>query len=118
MGFERFTESGRSFKARVSIRANGQIGLSHGAVAKFGLGRYQYAVLFYDKETEQIGIQPTNSAEESGAYKLNIKGSGAAISALAFMDCFGIDHEEARRYSARWDDARGMVIIELTTGAG
>jgi hypothetical protein len=116
MGFERFTESGRSFKTRVSIRANGQIGLSHGAVAKFGLGRYQYAVLFYDKETKQIGIQPTNSAEESGAYKLNIKGSGAAISALAFMDYCGIDHGQARRHSAHWDEQRGMVIIDLTSG--
>jgi hypothetical protein len=116
MGFERFTESGRSFKARISIRANGQIGLSHGAVSKFGLDRYQYVVLFYDKETKQIGIQPTNDAEEKGAYRLNVKGSGATISALAFMDYFGIDHEKAEKYSAHWDDERAMVIIDLTPG--
>lgn len=113
MAFERFTGGGRSYKARASIRKNGQIGLSQGAVQRFKLDRYPYVVLFYDKETERIGIKPTQNPEEPGAYRLNHKGSGADISGLAFLEYFGIDRDRSRRYEADWDDEQGMLVIDL-----
>jgi len=113
MGFERFTASGRSFRPRISIRKNGQISLSQGAVQKFELREVPYVVLFYDKEAQRIGIKPTHDPEEPGAYKLNHKGSGATISGLAFLDYFGIDHGRSQRYEAHWDEEHRMVVVDL-----
>lgn len=113
MAFQRFTASGRSFKARVSIRRNGQISLSQGAVQKFNLSEYPYVVLFYDKEEHLIGLKPTNDAEEPGAYKLNHKGIGASVAGLAFLDYYGIDYSRSQRYEARWDEQHEMVVIDL-----
>jgi len=113
MAFERFTASGRSFKGRVSIRKNGQISLSQGAVQKFNLADHPYAVLFYDKEGQMIGLKPTRDPEEPGAYKMNHKGMGATISGLAFLDYYGIDYSHSRRYEARWDEKHEMIVIDL-----
>lgn len=115
MAFERFTASGRSFKGRVSIRRNGQISLSHGAVQKFNLTDYSHAVLFYDKEEHLIGLKPTQDPEEPGAYKLHHQGMGASIAGLAFLDYYGIDYSHAQRYEARWDEEHEMVVIDLRT---
>ena len=113
MAFERFTASGRSFKGRVSIRRNGQISLSHGAVQKFNLADYSYAVLFYNKEESLIGLKPTQDPEEPGAYKLNLKGMGASIAGLAFLDYYGIDYSRSQRYEARWDEKHEMIVMDL-----
>jgi hypothetical protein len=114
MAFERFTASGRSFKGRVSIRRNGQISLSHGAVQKFNLADCPYVVLFYDKERTLMGLKPAQDPEEPGAYKLNHKGAGASIAGLAFLDYYGIDYSRAQRYDARWDEEHEMVVIDLS----
>ncbi|OGF52719.1 MAG: hypothetical protein A2Z21_08030 [Candidatus Fraserbacteria bacterium RBG_16_55_9] len=115
MSFERFTASGRSFKGRVSIRRNGQISLSHGAVQKFNLADYSHVVLFYDKDANLIGLKPTRDPEEPGAYKLNLKGMGASVAGLAFLDYYGIDYSRSQRYEARWDEEHEMVVIDLRT---
>ena len=114
MAFQRFTESGRSFKARISIRKNGQIGFSNGAVKKFGLQKFSHVVLFYDADKKRIGIKPTNDSEEEGAYKLNIKETGASVAGLAFIDYFDIPHENTQKYEAKWDDESQMIIVDLT----
>jgi len=118
MAFERFTAGGRSFRPRVSIRKNGQIGLSQGAVQQFKLSDFPYVVLFYDKDQELIGIKPTRDPEEPGAYKLNHKGSSATISGLAFLDYFGIDYSRSQRYEARWDEEHQMVVVDLRAPLG
>ncbi len=115
MAFERFTASGKSFKARISIRKNGQISLSQGAVQKFRLTEYPYAVLFYDKEKHRIGLKPTQDPEEPGAYKLNFKGTGASVAGLAFLDYYGIDYSRSRRFEAQWDEEHEMIVIDLAS---
>ncbi|MFQ5730096.1 MAG: hypothetical protein ACE5GN_07025 [Waddliaceae bacterium] len=112
MGFERFTKVGVSYKPRISIRANGQFGFTAGAVKKFHLNDYKFAVLFYDKEASRIGIKLTNEPEE-GICRLQVKSTNAFLSARAFLDYYGIDYGETKRYDAEWSEEDEMVVIAL-----
>lgn len=112
MSFERFVKTGKSYRPRISIRANGQFGFTSGAIEKFQLNQYKYAVLFYDKENSKIGIKLTNN-EENGILKLQIRASNAFLSAKPFLDYYDIDHNKTKRYDALWDADEEMVVISL-----
>ena len=112
MAFERFTEIGQSFKPKISIWANGgQIGFNQGAMKKYKLENYQYAILFFDKENKRIGIRFTNDENEEGANKFNhVRG---VISGKAFLDCYGIDYSKTNRYDVAFDQEDDLYIINL-----
>jgi len=112
MPFERFTETGKSYRPKISIRSNGQIGFNLGAIKKFALNKYKYAVLFFDRENIKIGIKLTNS-EEDGISKLQVRKSNAAISAKAFFDYYSIDYSKSKRYDAVWDEKEQMIIASI-----
>lgn len=111
MAFEKFVEVGKSFKPRISIRSNGQFGFTTGAINKFKLRDFKYAVLFFDRDTQKIGIMPTNN-EEEGACRIVIRSTNAFISARAFLDYYGIDYLKTKRYDAEWAEGEGMIIIQ------
>jgi len=113
MGFERFTETGRSFKTRLSIRSNGQIGFTQGAIHRFKMQDFKYAVLFYDKDKPAIGIRLTNDEAEEGRCKLQVRPESATISAKSFLDYYGINHQKTRSYGAIWDDENTMITASL-----
>lgn len=113
MGFVKFTESARSYKLKISIRTNGTLGFNSGAVEKFGLRSYGYALLFYDKEKNLVGVKPTKSDEE-GAHTLNVGKTGAWIAARRFLDYFGINTDVTKRCDARWDDKEKMIVFEAS----
>lgn len=110
--FERFTNTGTSYRPKASIRSAGQIGFSVGAIRRFGLEKYNYAVLFFDSKNQVIGIKPTNEPEE-GANKLKVRNSGADVTAKAFLQYYEIPHEETRQYDAYWSDQHKMVLVYL-----
>lgn len=112
MPFERFTQTGKSYRPKISIRSNGQIGFNFGAIEKFKLNKYKYAILFFDKEITRIGVKLTND-EEEGICKLQVRKSNAAISAKAFLDYYSIDYTKTKRYEATWDEKEQMVIVTI-----
>lgn len=115
MAFERFIETGRSYKPKISIRGNGQIGFNFGAIKRFVLENYEYAVLFYDKETQRIGIKLTNEKEE-GISKLKVRKSSAAVSAKSFLDYYEIEYGgSVRKFDIYWDEAAEMLIADLSS---
>ena len=111
-GFERFTMKGRSFKPRVTIRARGQIGFNNGSVVKFEIEKYDYIVLFYSREKNQIAMRLTNDKNESGAIKLIKKHGNYCFSGKAFLDFYGIGYDKSKI-----QDAEGMndniILITL-----
>ena len=117
MGFEKFTQTGRSFTPKVSIWSRGQIGFNNGAVKRFKLEKFKYVVFFYDKETNRIGIRPIDTVED-GAVKLNQKATGATVGAKAFLDFYDIDYEETRQYSVQEDKGNDLLVIDLNETAG
>jgi hypothetical protein len=122
--FEKFNAAGGSFSPKVSLRMNGSIGLSQGALRKFGLdkGRW-WVVLFYDKDAKLIGIHPTENESEDAAIKLQCREVTAPggktnlisqVSAKAFLEYFSIPYkDQTRTYVPTYDANNKMIIIDL-----
>ncbi len=113
MPFERFTETDKTFKPRVTIRKSAQLSFSQGAVNKFKLDQAAGVVLYFDPDKQQVGIQPTDDLEEEGALALNRKGGNASVSAAPFLDYYDIAYDETRRFAAGWDAKQGMLVVSL-----
>jgi hypothetical protein len=114
MGFEKFTETARSYRAKVSIRSNGTIGLNGGAVNKFNLERFEWVILYFDKERKLIGIKPTASENEEGTHKINRGKTGAWIAARRFLDYYEAGITKTKRFDATWDDKEKMIIVQVS----
>jgi len=108
-GFERFTRKGRSFRPRISIRARGQIGFNNGSVQRFELSKYEFVILYYSKEKNQIAIQLTNNKNEDGSIKLIKKSGNYCFSGKAFLDFYGIDYEKTRTFDL--ESINGNVLV-------
>lgn len=117
MPFERFTAiNSRGFKPRVSIWKGGHISLNQGAARHFKVTSASHAVLFYDKSNTKIGIKITNDSNEEGAISMTIRGegkSGATIAARTFLEFYGIDYSETRKYTPEYDEDNQLWTIQL-----
>lgn len=125
MAFELFTQAGGSFAAKVSIRANGQMGLSQGLLRRQGMDKGDWFVrLYYDRETKRVALQPTSDGTAEGAIKvLRRENTGrdgkpsfsAQISGRSFLEFHDIPYKDGTlSYDATWVDADKMFIIDLT----
>ena len=121
--FERFTHNGSTFTPKISVRSNGAIGVSQGALKRFDLmeGNFHF-VLHYDKHERVIGMKPTRDAAEEGAVKLvrrTVAGKNgrtsinAYVSARSFLDYYSIADKKTKVYDAEWNDEHGMIIVDL-----
>jgi hypothetical protein len=112
MAFERFTKSGRGYSPKVSIWKRGQIGFNQGAVERFNLKNFDYAVLFYDKNEKRIGVKFVNDQSEEGANKI-IKGkTGIFFSAKAFLDYYDISHSETTKCDVNYDEENDLYVFD------
>lgn len=117
MAFERFTEVGRVFRPRASLRSNGQIGFNHGCVKRFEMEKYAYAILFYDAETNRIGVVLTNNKEEPGAATLMTRSGNGTISARSFLEYYRLIPKKTTQYDIERDVSSGMLIIGVAKNA-
>lgn len=112
MTFERFTKTrGRGYFPKVSIWGKGQIGFNQGAAGKYNLNNFEYAVLFYDKGNQRIGIRFTNEKEDGIVKLIKRPGSGVSLSAKAFLDFYSIDYSKKRRYTVNYDNENDLYIL-------
>ncbi len=100
MGMDFFRESGRGFAPKVSIRRQGQIGLSQGAIIRYKIENAENVLLGYDREAKRIGIKRVG-ADEEGAKKITIRGGSGAIAAKGFLDYFDIPYDITRSYDLK-----------------
>lgn len=113
MAFEKFTLRGRGFKPQASIWSRGQISFNQGAVRRHKIDKYKYAMLFFDPDTSRIGIKMTNNENEDGIQKIGIRKSGVMLSAKAFLEYYGVDFSETRRYTLHKSDEEDFLLIDL-----
>ena len=111
MPFERFTESGKGFRPRISIRPSGTIGINDSALNRFGLKSNKYVALYFDTETKRIAIGKTQE-DEPGAQRLNLAGKGASISAKRFLDYHDLGVKTTTQYECHLDEEQGLVILD------
>ena len=93
MGFERFIRTRhRGSKAFASHYAHtGYITISSFAMRQYNLSEYHGVVLYYDKETNEIGIEFTNNEEVEGFKPLLFnKNRNVVFTGKSFMKYFGI----------------------------
>lgn len=115
MAFEKFSETKRSFKPKISVRQNGSIAFNAGAVGKFNLERYKFVTLFYDRESAKIGVKPTEATEE-GSHALHHGKTGASLSATRFLAYFDMIPQKTIRADAKWDEQEGMIVAKIGNG--
>jgi hypothetical protein len=121
--FEKFTHAGGSFAPMISVRKDRALGISQGALRKFGLMEGDwYVVLFFDRSNNAIGIKPTEDPNEEGAVKLvkrlatgkNGQSSlSGSVSARSFLEFYGIPTPETTSYRAERDEESGIIVIRL-----
>jgi hypothetical protein len=120
--FEKFACPGGSYAPKISVRSNGALGFSQGALRRFGLWDGDWFIqLYFDRVNRVIGIEPTN-AEGPGRARLTKKiidgkdgrqSVNAFLSAKSFFDFYVIDYSETQSYLAAWDDEQKMIIVNL-----
>ena len=127
--FERFEQNGSSYSPKISIRANGAMGFSQGALRRFGMQEGDWlVVLFYDKNQMVIGIQPTQDASTTGAVKLikrEVKSRegkaslNAYISARSFLNYYAIPFTDGiKQFEPTWDEESKMILVDLNKRKG
>lgn len=120
---EKFTKTSSLSKVVISIRKNGDFGMHLGAVNKFGLSNgVWFVVLYFDKASRTIGIQPTKNPKEEGAIRLVRRaksGRGrdgqisSSIPAKSFMVSHGIKCNRSQTFQAEWNDKLAMILINI-----
>jgi len=114
MGFEKFTKTrARGYVPKASIWSRGQIGFNKGAAEKYNLNNFLYAILFYDKDNKQIGIKFTNDENEEGEIKITRRPAGGmSISAKAFLDFYGIEHQKTTKCNMHYDKENDLYVLK------
>jgi len=116
MTWERFTAVGRSFKTFLSIWKGGTLSLNAGAAELFGVDDYEFAVLYFNRKDNAIGIRLTNDGDEDGAVKLHHGSTGATIRARSFIDFYGLQDCVSGKYPLRRDEQEQLLIATLKKG--
>ncbi len=116
MAFQRFIGRRRGEGApspKVSILARGLIEFNEGATRKFALSRFNYAVVYYNLETGQVGVQFTNNSNERGAIRVIKKPNGIVIPAGRFLAQNGLLKSRNISYNVLYSGEQDMYIIQL-----
>ena len=110
MTYKVFTETGsRIGKPQVSIWSRGQIGLNQGAMKRFKLKDFNYAIILYDEETRKGGTRFTNDEDSPGIIKLVKRGSGGvSFSAVSFLNHYGIQFSKTTKYFLTHDKSNEL----------
>ena len=116
MPFIKYTEKGRSYAARTSISKTGMLSFSDGACKRFKMGDYKFVVLYYDPDTQRVGVELTNDEQAEGVKKLRHRATGADVAAKSFVDFFNIGVRATTTYEVGKDDESGLVVVDLQTG--
>lgn len=107
--FVKHTQVGRRFEERITITRSRHVGFPTQFYKDNALETYNYAVLFYDKDKNAIGIK-FSADKEDGAIAIarHSKGYGGYISATSF---FKVNRINTKKYAGRYEYAK----VPLTT---
>jgi len=112
-GFEAFTEVGKSFRPKISIRKSGQVGFNTGAIERFGLEQYDNVVMLYNKEEGKIAFRFVDNDNEPGAMKFMKRKGNYFISARSFMEKYNISYKKSISFDVTWVENHKIAIIDL-----
>lgn len=119
MAFEKFDEagSGRGRPAGtdpiVSLRKSGSVGVNQAAIEAH-FEDEDGAVMYYDDDANQMGIEPVEDKDaDEAAYTVSKTDSGGTIAAQAFLERYDLLPEVTTQFEPEWDDDAGLVTADL-----
>ncbi|WP_321493820.1 hypothetical protein [uncultured Desulfobacter sp.] len=112
-GFEKFTQQGRSFKPKISIRKRGQIGFNNGSINKFKLDSFDFVILYMNKDENKIAFEFTNDSNKDGAIKLVKRKNNYFVSGKSFLDFYSVSYEETMPMDATWNEEAQVAIAQI-----
>ena len=120
MAFVKFTQPRARFGTpTASIWSRGQIGFNMGAIETYKNNKFKYVVLYYDADTNRMGFEFTNDESSDGAIKLIIrKNSGVSLSAVPFLNKFGINFGETKKFDLVHDKDSNLLVLDLNRPRG
>ena len=110
--FEKFTDTDKSFAAGITIRQTGQFGFNAGAINRFRINDFSFAVLYFDPRQRVVGIQLLREAAE-GAIEIKKSESNTYVRAKNFCDRYEISYEDSHRFELRKDEETDLLYFEL-----
>jgi len=112
-GFKKYIHTGRSYIPKVTIRKNGVLAFNSGAVQKYDLYAYKYAILYISDDRNRIAVRFTNSEKESGILQIQSRPGNFQISARTFFGLYDIDWSENRNYDFLWNERDKTAILKV-----
>lgn len=96
----------------ISLRKSGSIGINQAALDEY-FEEQDGAVMYYDEDTNQVGIEPVADTDaDEAAYSVSKTDSGGTIAPKAFLRRYDLVPEVTTQYDpAKNDD--GLVVIDL-----
>jgi hypothetical protein len=92
-----------------------------GAINRFKIRDYKFAILYFDEQENAVGIELTNEMQD-GAIEIKQSRSNTYIRGKNFCDLHGIDYTSAHRYELRRDEETGFLFFrpseEIKSAAG
>ena len=115
MGFEKFEKGsfrGASEK-QATLRKSGTVGISKLAKEEYFEENQTGTVLYYDEESNQIGIEPADPDENPDAYRINDTQGSVTLNVESFLKRHGLIPDETTAYKPEWHDEHQFIIIDL-----
>ena len=126
MALEKFTPTGGragSNQPMISMRKSAGIGINQKAMDEF-FEDAEAAEMYYDEETNEVGIKPIEERSDPSHYTLTRSESGGSITPQSFFNTHGLvpttDEGESvtKRYEPYWNDNNQIVMIDLDQPIG
>ena len=124
MAFEKYEDTGRGrgrpagADPMISLRQSGSIGINSAALEAY-FDDADGAVLYFNDDDEQIGIEPVEDADaEDAAYTVSKTDSGGTIAPRAFLEDYDLIPAVTTQYEPELDEDRGLVIVDLDEPIG
>lgn len=118
MGFEKFDEAGAGrgrppgSDPMISLRKSGSIGINQAALGEY-FEDEDGAVMYYDGDENQVGIEPVADKEvDDAAYTVSKTDSGGTIAPKAFLRTYDLIPEVTTQYVPERNDD-GLVVVDL-----
>ena len=97
----------------ISIRKSGSIGVNQAAIDEL-FGDQDSAVMYYDEEATQVGLEPVADKDaDDAAYTVSKTDSGGTIVPKAFLELYNLIPEVTTQYDPTWDDDETLVVLDL-----
>ncbi|QLD88827.1 hypothetical protein HWV07_07175 [Natronomonas salina] len=123
MGFEKFDGGGRgrsSSGPMISLRKSGSIGINGAAMSEY-FEDAEAAVLYYDEDDNQVGLERVDDTDADGAYTISRTNDTGSVTPSAFLNRYDLVPDITTQFEpevSETDDGLELVTIDLDEPIG